>query len=145
MDDKWFGGQTKNPWNPTQGSSGSSAGSASATAAGLVPFAIGTETLGSIVSPSIRCRVTGLRPTYGRVSRHGGMVLAQTMDKVGPICRTAEDCALVLAAIAGSDPRDPSAVDRPFAFPRRIDYKKLKVGVLVAHEPRRANPRPRTR
>ncbi len=132
MDDKWFGGQTKNPWNPTQGSSGSSAGSASATAAGLVPFGIGTETLGSIVSPSIRCRVTGLRPTYGRASRFGGMVLAQTMDKVGPICRTAEDCALVLAAIAGSDPRDPSAVDRPFAYPQRIDYKKLKVGVLVA-------------
>ena len=132
MDDKWFGGQTKNPWNPTQGSSGSSAGSASSTAAGLVGFSIGTETLGSIVSPSIRCRVTGLRPTYGRASRHGGMVLAQTMDKVGPICRTAQDDALVLAAIAGSDPRDPSAVDRPFAFPRRIDYKKLKVGVLVA-------------
>lgn len=132
MDDKWFGGQTKNPWNPQQGSSGSSAGSASATAAGLVPFAIGTETLGSIVSPSIRCRVTGLRPTYGRVSRHGGMVLAQTMDKVGPICRTAEDAALVLAAIAGSDPRDPSAVDHPFAYPQRLDFKKLKVGVLVS-------------
>jgi Asp-tRNA(Asn)/Glu-tRNA(Gln) amidotransferase A subunit family amidase len=131
MDDKWFGGQTKNPWNLQQGSSGSSAGSASATSAGLVPFAIGTETLGSIVSPSIRCRVTGLRPTYGRVSRHGGMVLAQTMDKVGPICRTAEDAALVLAAIAGSDPLDPSAVDHPFSFPQRIDYKKLKVGVLV--------------
>ena len=131
MDDKWFGGQTKNPWNPKQGSSGSSAGSASATAAGLVGFSIGTETLGSIVSPSIRCRVTGLRPTYGRASRHGGMVLAQTMDKVGPICRTAQDDALVLAAIAGSDPQDPSAVDRPFAFPRRPDYKALKVGVLV--------------
>lgn len=131
MDDKWFGGQTKNPWNPTQGSSGSSAGSASATAAGLVGFAIGTETLGSIVSPSIRCRVSGLRPTYGRVSRHGGMVLAQTMDKVGPLCRTAQDDALVLAAIAGSDPRDPSAVDRPFSFPQRIDYGRLKVGVLV--------------
>ena len=131
MDDKWFGGQTKNPWNPAQGSSGSSAGSASATAAGLVGFSIGTETLGSIVSPSIRCRVTGLRPTYGRVSRHGGMVLAQTMDKVGPICRTAQDDALVLAALAGSDPRDPSAVDRPFAFPQRLDYKRLKVGVLV--------------
>ncbi len=131
MDDKWFGGQTKNPWNPKQGSSGSSAGSASATAAGLVGFSIGTETLGSIVSPSIRCRVTGLRPTYGRTSRHGGMVLAQTMDKVGPICRTAEDDALVLGAIAGSDPRDPSAVDRPFAYPQRIDYARLKVGVLV--------------
>ncbi len=141
MDDKWFGGQTKNPWNPTQGSSGSSAGSASATAAGLVPFAIGTETLGSIVSPSIRCRVTGLRPTYGRVSRHGGMVLAQTMDKVGPIGRTAEDCALVLAAIAGGDPMDPSAVDRPFAYPQRLDYRKLKVGVLVGAN-RRNGPAP---
>ena len=131
MDDKWFGGQTKNPWDPKQGSSGSSAGSASATAAGLVGFAIGTETLGSIVSPSIRCRVTGLRPTYGRASRYGGMVLAQTMDKVGPICRTAQDDALVLAATAGSDPRDPSAVDRPFEFPKRLDYKSLKIGVLV--------------
>ena len=131
MDDKWFGGQTKNPWNPTQGSSGSSAGSASATAAGLVGFSIGTETLGSIVSPSIRCRVTGLRPTYGRASRFGGMVLAQTMDKVGPICRTAQDAALVLAAIAGGDPRDPSAVDRPFAYPQTPDYKRLKIGVLV--------------
>ena len=116
---------------PRRASSGSSAGSASATSAGLVGFAIGTETLGSIVSPSIRCRVSGLRPTYGRVSRHGGMVLAQTMDKVGPICRTAQDDALVLAAIAGSDPRDPSAVDRPFEFPQRLDYSKLKVGVLV--------------
>lgn len=132
MDDKWFGGQTKNPWNLSQGSSGSSAGSASATAAGLVPFAIGTETLGSIVSPSMRCRVTGLRPTYGRSSRYGGMVLAQTMDKVGPIARTAEDCALALAAIAGSDPRDPSSVDRPFAYPRRLEVKKLRIGVLVA-------------
>ena len=141
MDDKWFGGQTKNPWNPTQGSSGSSAGSASATAAGLVAFGIGTETLGSIVSPSIRCRVTGLRPTYGRASRFGGMVLAQTMDKVGPICRTAEDDALVLAAIAGSDPRDPSAVDRPFLYPQKLDYRKLKVGVLVAPN-RRSAPAP---
>jgi Asp-tRNA(Asn)/Glu-tRNA(Gln) amidotransferase A subunit family amidase len=131
MDDKWFGGQTKNPWNTQQGSSGSSAGSASATSAGLVGFGIGTETLGSIVSPSIRCRVTGLRPTYGRVSRHGGMVLAQTMDKVGPICRTAQDTALVLAAIAGSDPLDPSAVDHPFCYPKRLDYKRLKIGVLV--------------
>ncbi|RYG23944.1 amidase, partial [bacterium] len=141
MDDKWFGGQTKNPWNTQQGSSGSSAGSASATAAGLVGFAIGTETLGSIVSPSIRCRITGLRPTYGRVSRHGGMVLAQTMDKVGPICRTAEDAALVLAAIAGSDPQDPSAVDHPFAYPKRLDYEKLKIGVLVPAN-RRSAPLP---
>ena len=131
MDDKWFGGQTKNPWNSKQGSSGSSAGSASATASGLVGFSIGTETLGSIVSPSIRCRVTGLRPTYGRVSRYGGMVLAQTMDKVGPICRTAQDDAIVLAAIAGADPLDPSAVDHPFMYPRPLDLKRFKIGVLV--------------
>lgn len=131
MNDHWFKGQTLNPWNPRQGSSGSSAGSASSTAAGLVGFSIGTETLGSIVSPSIRCRVTGLRPTYGRVSRFGGMALSYTMDKVGPICRSAEDCALVLAAICGADPRDPSAVDRPFSWPRRVDFHRLKIGWLV--------------
>ncbi|HSI72376.1 MAG TPA: amidase, partial [Fimbriimonas sp.] len=131
MGDVWFRGTTKNPFNPKQGSSGSSAGSASATAAGLVGFSIGTETLGSIVSPSTRCRVTGLRPTYGRVSRYGGMALSYTMDKAGPICRRAEDTALVLAAICGSDPHDPSAVDRPFSYPARVDFKKLKVGFLV--------------
>jgi Asp-tRNA(Asn)/Glu-tRNA(Gln) amidotransferase A subunit family amidase len=131
MGDVWFRGITKNPWNPKQGSSGSSAGSASATAAGLVGFSIGTETLGSIVSPSTRCRVTGLRPTYGRVSRYGGMALSYTMDKAGPICRRAEDTALVLAAICGSDPQDPSAVDRPFAYPARVDFRRLKVGFLV--------------
>jgi Asp-tRNA(Asn)/Glu-tRNA(Gln) amidotransferase A subunit family amidase len=129
--DVWFRGTTKNPWNPKQGSSGSSAGSASATAAGLVGFAIGTETLGSIVSPSTRCRVTGLRPTYGRVSRYGGMALSYTMDKAGPICRRAEDTALVLAAICGSDPRDPSAVDRPFQYPQQLDFKRLRIGFLV--------------
>ena len=105
-DDVWWGGQTKNPWNVKQGSSGSSAGSACASAAGLVGFAIGTETLGSIISPSNRCRVSGLRPTYGRVSRYGGMVLTWTMDKVGPIARTIEDCAVVLGSIIGKDPRD---------------------------------------
>jgi Asp-tRNA(Asn)/Glu-tRNA(Gln) amidotransferase A subunit family amidase len=131
MGDVWFRGTTKNPFNTKQGSSGSSAGSASATAAGLVGFAIGTETLGSIVSPSIRCRVTGLRPTYGRVSRYGGMALSYTMDKAGPICRRAEDTALVLSAICGSDRNDPSAVDRPFNYPARIEFKKLKVGFLV--------------
>lgn len=131
MGDVWFRGTTKNPWNMKQGSSGSSAGSAASTAAGLVGFAIGTETLGSIVSPSIRCRVTGLRPTYGRVSRYGGMALSYTMDKAGPICRRAEDTALVLAAICGSDNRDPSAVDRPFHYPQKIDLRKLKVGYLV--------------
>jgi Asp-tRNA(Asn)/Glu-tRNA(Gln) amidotransferase A subunit family amidase len=129
--DVWFKGTTKNPWNQKQGSSGSSAGSSSATAAGLVAFAIGTETLGSIVSPSTRCRLFGLRPTYGRVSRYGGMALSYSMDKVGPICRYAQDTALVLAAICGADENDPSAVDRDFVYPPRVDFKKLKVGVLV--------------
>lgn len=101
MGDVWFGGKTKNPWNYKQGSSGSSAGSAAATAAGLVAFAIGTETLGSIFSPSTRCGVTGLRPTYGRVSRKGAMALSWSMDKIGPICRTVEDCALVFNSIYG--------------------------------------------
>lgn len=115
--DVWFGGTTRNPWNPEQGSSGSSAGSAAAVAAGLVGFALGTETYGSIVSPATRCGATGLRPTFGRVSRHGVMALSWTLDKVGALCRSAEDAALVLAAIHGADGRDPSAVDRPFAWP----------------------------
>jgi len=131
MDDHWFRGKTKNPWNPAEGSSGSSAGSASATAAGLVGFAIGTETLGSIVSPSHRCRVTGLRPTYGRVSRYGAMGLSYTMDKVGPICREIEDCALVFAAICGEDPHDETTVNRSFLWRPRLDFRKLKVGFLV--------------
>jgi len=131
MDNIWFGGPTRNPWNTKQGSSGSSAGSASATAAGLVGFSIGTETLGSIISPSVRCRVSGLRPTFGRISRYGGMALSFTMDKVGPICREIEDCALVLAAIAGADSRDPSAVDRTFVYRPRRDLKGLKVGYYV--------------
>jgi Asp-tRNA(Asn)/Glu-tRNA(Gln) amidotransferase A subunit family amidase len=131
QDDHWFKGRTKNPWKPSEGSSGSSAGSASATAAGLVPFAIGTETLGSICSPSNRCRVTGLRPTFGRVSRYGAMELSCTMDKVGPICRDAEDCALVFAAIAGADPRDRCSVDRPFHYKTEIDLSRLKIGFLV--------------
>ena len=130
-DDVWWGGQTKNPWNTKQGSSGSSAGSACSTAAGLVGFSIGTETLGSIISPSNRCRVTGLRPTYGRVSRYGGMDLTWTMDKVGPICRTAQDCAVVLGAIHGADPRDIASVDRPYRFSPQVDLKRLKVGVLT--------------
>ena len=105
--DVWLDGvMTKNPWNLEEGSSGSSAGSASATAAGLVGFAIGTETLGSIVSPSNRCRVTGLRPTFGRVSRYGAMALSWSMDKIGPICRSVEDCAIVFDAIRGPDGRD---------------------------------------
>ena len=130
--DVWFKGKTKNPWNPARGSSGSSAGSASAVAACLVPFAIGTETLGSIMSPSNECRVTGLRPTYGRISRYGAMALSYTMDKVGPICREAEDCALVFAAISGAHHRDRSSVDKPFHYAPKVDWKGLRVGYLVA-------------
>lgn len=129
--DVWFRGLTKNPWNLAEGSSGSSAGPASATSAGLVGFSIGTETLGSIVSPSVRCRVTGLRPTYGRVSRAGAMGLSYTMDKVGPICREAEDCALVFAAICGSDPDDRTAQDASFLWKPRMDWKRMKIGLLV--------------
>jgi len=130
MDDVWFGGMTRNPWDLNQGSSGSSAGSAAATAAGLVPFSIGTETWGSIVSPCNRCGVTGLRPTYGRVSRTGGMALSWSMDKAGPICRSAFDCALVFDAIRGSDGVDKSATDYPFNYNTSIDLKKLRVGYL---------------
>ena len=126
--DIWYGGVTKNPWNLKQGSSGSSAGSASATAAGLVPFAIGTETLGSIVSPSTRCGTTGLRPSFGRVSRHGAMALSWSMDKIGPICRSALDCAIVFNAIRGSDGLDPNVSDMPFNFARTTTIKKLRVG-----------------
>ncbi len=135
MNDHWFKGTTKNPWNLEQGSSGSSAGSASAMAAGLVAFTIGTETLGSIMSPSHRCRVTGLRPTFGRISRHGAMALSWTMDKVGPLCRTAQDCAIVLAALHGADPRDPSSADRPLRFRPDPDLSKLKIGYLEADAP----------
>ncbi len=117
--DIWFGGRTRNPWNPLEGSSGSSAGSASATAAGLVGFSIGTETLGSIVSPSNRCGATGLRPTFGRVSRHGAMALCWSLDKLGPICRHVADTALVLAAINGYDPRDPSSIGYGFEWDAR--------------------------
>jgi Asp-tRNA(Asn)/Glu-tRNA(Gln) amidotransferase A subunit family amidase len=128
--DVWFGGRTRNPWNPEQGSSGSSAGSASATAAGLVAFSIGTETWGSIVSPSTRCGVTGLRPTYGRVSRAGAMALSWSMDKIGPVCRTVEDCALVFDAIVGPDGVDPTLVDLPFNYNPNIDLKTVRVGYL---------------
>ena len=128
--DVWFGGTTKNPWKTDQGSSGSSAGSASATSAGLVGFAIGTETLGSIVSPCTRCGVTGLRPTFGRVSRYGAMALAWTMDKIGPIARAVEDTALVFGAIHGSDGLDPVAVDRPFDWPSGRDFRSLRVGYV---------------
>lgn len=115
--DTWFGGKTRNPWQPVEGSSGSSAGSGAAVAAGLVGFAIGSETWGSIVSPCTRCGVTGLRPTYGRVSRQGAMALSWSMDKLGPICHTAEDCALVLQAIYGPDGHDATVIDAPYEWP----------------------------
>ncbi|MHB1425676.1 MAG: amidase [Gemmataceae bacterium] len=130
MGDRWFGGRTRNPWDPNRGSSGSSAGPGAATAAGLVGFSIGSETLGSIVSPSRTCGVTGLRPTFGRVSRHGCMTLSWSMDKLGPMCRSVEDCALVLAAIHGFDGVDPSAVDRPFSWPPHRDLRTIKVGYM---------------
>jgi Asp-tRNA(Asn)/Glu-tRNA(Gln) amidotransferase A subunit family amidase len=128
--DEWFGTMTRNPWNVREGSSGSSAGSACATAAGLVGFALGTETLGSIVSPCTRCGATGLRPTFGRVSRYGCMTLSWSMDKVGPIARTVEDCAVVFAAIHGFDGLDPTAVDRPFDWPSHRDLRSLRVGYI---------------
>jgi Asp-tRNA(Asn)/Glu-tRNA(Gln) amidotransferase A subunit family amidase len=130
MGDVWFDGRTRNPWNYEQGSSGSSAGSAAATAAGLVGFAIGTETLGSIVSPSTRCGVTGLRPTFGRVSRHGAMALSWSMDKIGPICRTAEDCALVFNAIKGPDGLDLTVADRPFNWDPSLPLSGIRVGYV---------------
>jgi Asp-tRNA(Asn)/Glu-tRNA(Gln) amidotransferase A subunit family amidase len=124
---KWFGGETKNPWNLKQGSSGSSAGSAASTAAGLLPFAIGTETHGSIISPSDRCGATGLRPTFGSVSRYGGMVLCWSLDKIGPICRSAEDAAIVFYYIKGTDGKDFSAVDHAFNYHPKPDIKKLRI------------------
>ena len=124
---KWFGGETKNPWNLKQGSSGSSAGSASAVVAGLLPFAIGTETLGSIVSPSTRCGATGLRPTFGTVSRYGAMVLCWSLDKVGPICRSAEDASIVYAFIHGTDGNDPSAFRHTFNYTGKVDFSKLRI------------------
>lgn len=130
MGDEWFGGKTRNPWNPSKGSSGSSAGSASATAAGLVGFSIGTETMGSIISPSARCGCSGLRPTFGRVSRYGCMSLSWTLDKVGPICRTVEDCAVVLGAIHGRDQRDPSSVNRNFVWPSEHQNSAIRIGYL---------------
>ncbi len=126
--DNWYRGQTKNPWNLSQGSSGSSAGPGSATAAGCVAFAIGTETQGSIVSPTIRCGLSALRPTFGRVSRYGGMVLAWSMDKAGPMCRTVEDCALVFNTIHGADEKDPATVTAPFRFDREVDLSRLRIG-----------------
>jgi len=139
--DVWFGGKTRNPWNLEQGSSGSSAGSASATVAGLVGFSIGSETLGSIVSPATRCGATGLRPTFGRVSRHGAMALSWTMDKLGPICRSVEDCALVFEAIHGSDGKDPTVRDLPFDWDARLPVTSLRIGYYKsAFEAEREGP-----
>jgi Asp-tRNA(Asn)/Glu-tRNA(Gln) amidotransferase A subunit family amidase len=133
--DRWFREMTRNPWEPGKGSSGSSAGSASAAVAGLCGFAIGSETLGSIVSPCRVCCVTGLRPSFGRVSRFGCMTLGWSMDKIGPIARNVEDCAYVFAAMMGADGLDPTVVERPFAWPiEQWDIKKLRVGL-------RAKPR----
>jgi Asp-tRNA(Asn)/Glu-tRNA(Gln) amidotransferase A subunit family amidase len=134
--DLWFGARTRNPWNPRQGSSGSSAGSASATAAGCVGFSIGTETLGSISSPSTRCGATGLRPSFGLVPRTGAMALSWTMDKIGPICRSVEDCALVLSAIYGPDNHDLSVQPAAFNWDAAFDWKSLRVGhIKTAFEP----------
>ncbi len=128
--DEWFGGKTRNPWDPSQGSGGSSAGPASATAAGLVGFSIGTDTMGSIISPAKHCGATGLRPTFGRVSRYGCMALSWTMDKIGPISRSVEDCAVVMGAIHGRDHRDPSSIDRNFRWPIEIDNQAIRVGFV---------------
>jgi Asp-tRNA(Asn)/Glu-tRNA(Gln) amidotransferase A subunit family amidase len=129
--DQWFGGRTNSPWDPSEGSSGSSAGPASATAAGCVAFGIGTETSGSILSPSTICGVTGLRPTFGRVSRYGAMTLSWTQDRLGPLCRTVEDCALVFHAIARTDDQDFSVIDLPFNWDADLDVRKLRVGYLA--------------
>jgi Asp-tRNA(Asn)/Glu-tRNA(Gln) amidotransferase A subunit family amidase len=130
MGDKWFGGRTRNPWNPKQGSSGSSAGSASSVAAGCVAFAIGSETLGSISSPSTRCGATGLRPTFGFVPRTGAMALSWTMDKLGALCRAVEDCAIVLDTIHGPDGRDLATRDAAFTWNADFDWRTLRVGYL---------------
>lgn len=126
-DNRWFGGFTRNPWNLQQGSSGSSAGSAAAVAAGLLPFAIGTETLGSIVSPSTRCGVTGLRPTFGTVSRSGGMVLCWSLDKAGPMSRSAEDDAIIYYYLKGTDGKDYGSVDHAFNYNQKRDIRKLRI------------------
>ena len=130
--DTWYGGRTRNPWNTEEGSSGSSAGSASATAAGLVGFAVGTETLGSIVSPAARCGATGLRPTFGRVSRAGAMALCWSLDKIGPITRAVDDTALVLAAINGFDAADSGSIDAPFGWDATRPATGLRVGYVAA-------------
>jgi len=128
MDDYWFGGRTKNPWKMLEGSSGSSAGSAAAAVAGLVPFAIGTETYGSIISPSTVCGATGLRPTFGAISRSGAMTLCWSLDKVGPICRSAEDAAIVFHYLHGTDGKDAAAVNMPFNYTGRANLPGMKIG-----------------
>ena len=139
MGDVWFGGMTRNPWNPRLGSSGSSAGSSAATSAGLLAFAIGSETLGSIVSPCTVCGVTGLRPSYGRVSRHGAMALSWSMDKLGPICRTVEDCALVFTVIYGPDGIDQTLYDAPFNYNSTVRLAHLRIGYLKADFEKKKN------
>lgn len=131
MGDIWFGGKTRNPWSTNEGSSGSSAGSAASVAAGLLPFAIGSETLGSIVSPSTVCGVTGLRPTFGRIPRTGAMMLCPSLDKLGILARSAEDCALVFQVIRGPDGQDPSTVGAGFEWDNRTGISKLKIGILL--------------
>ncbi len=132
MGDVWFGGKTKNPWNLNRGSSGSSAGSASAVSAGCMPFAIGSETLGSIVSPSSECGTTGLRPTFGRISKFGAMALSWSMDKLGPITRSVEDCAIVFNAIQGPDSKDLSLISAPFNYssPQGTSLKGMRIGFI---------------
>ncbi|WP_109486913.1 amidase [Occallatibacter savannae] len=148
MGDKWFGGRTRNPWNPEQGSSGSSAGSASAVAAGCVAFAIGSETLGSISSPCTRCGATGLRPSFGAVPRTGAMALSWTMDKLGPIARSAEDCALILDIIHGPDGHDTSAAEMYFRYPPQENLRSLRVGYIKHDfdepEPFKTEPPPKS-
>jgi Asp-tRNA(Asn)/Glu-tRNA(Gln) amidotransferase A subunit family amidase len=144
MGDKWFGGQTRNPWNPEQGSSGSSAGPASAVAAGCVGFAIGSETLGSISSPSTRCGCTGLRPTFGLVPRTGAMALSWSMDKLGPIARSVSDCALVLDAIHGPDGQDTSVVPVSYQWDPNFDWRSLRIGYLHKEFAEPEPPKPQT-
>jgi Asp-tRNA(Asn)/Glu-tRNA(Gln) amidotransferase A subunit family amidase len=134
MGDVWYEGRTESPWDPKVGSSGSSAGSGSAVAGGLVPFAIGTETNGSLVSPGHNCRVTALRPTFGSVSRAGAMALCWSLDKVGPLCRSAEDCSVVFSVISGNTGNDPSQINRPFDYKVDVDMNKLRWGYMVFKE-----------
>ncbi|HRP17244.1 MAG: amidase [Chitinophagaceae bacterium] len=137
MGDYWYGGRTRNPWNLQTGSSGSSAGPASATVAGLVPFAIGTETYGSIISPSVVCGATGLRPTFGAISRSGAMTLSWSLDKAGPLCRSAEDAAVVFYYLHGTDGLDASAIQMPFNYKEQIDLSKLRIGYAVNYFPKK--------